>query len=63
MASKMLDESSSRPSLGAHLASIGDLAVEPVNEGSNAEGQGILKNWQFGLQEHTRVQNISLLPS
>lgn len=59
----MLDELQSRPPSGAHLASIRDLGVQPVNEGVNAEGQGVLKNWQFGLQKHTSVQNIGLLPS
>lgn len=43
--------------MGAHLASVGDLGVQPANEGSHAEGQGGLKNWQFGLEEHTSVQN------
>lgn len=43
--------------IGAHLASVGDLGVQPANEGSHAEGQGGLKNWQFGLEEHTSVQN------
>lgn len=48
--------------LGAHLARAGDLTVQPANEGSNTEGQGVLKNWQFGLWEHTSGKDISLRP-
>lgn len=37
------------PSGAAHLASIGDLGVQLVDKGSNAEGQLVLENWQLGL--------------
>lgn len=38
-----------RPSGAPHLASIGELGVQPVDKGSNVEGQGVLKYRKLGL--------------
>lgn len=50
----MLAAAEAGQSAEAHLAGVGCLGVQCIDEGSNSDGQMVFKNWQLGLKEHIR---------